>query len=79
MPGDIAGPGKILGWIAQELSPMTYVNLMTQYYPAGNVMRSDFPEIKRRVTPVEYERVSSPWIPAGTRLRGSSDPSPLAR
>ncbi|MGD1157237.1 MAG: radical SAM protein [Terriglobia bacterium] len=56
MPGDIAGTGEIMRWIAQELSPTTYVNLMAQYYPAGKVTRSEFPEINRRVTRVEYER-----------------------
>jgi putative pyruvate formate lyase activating enzyme len=55
MPGDIAGTGEIMRWIAQELSPTTYVNLMPQYYPAGKVTRSEFPEINRRVTAVEYE------------------------
>jgi putative pyruvate formate lyase activating enzyme len=56
MPGDVAGTGEIMRWIAQELSPTTYVNLLAQYYPAGKVTRSEFPEINRRVTPIEYER-----------------------
>jgi len=69
MPGDIAGTGEIMRWIAQELSPATYVNLMAQYYPAGKVKRAEFPEINRRVTPVEYERARDAACRAGlTRL-----------
>jgi len=33
MPGDIAGTQQILEWIARELAPGTYVDLMDQYYP----------------------------------------------
>jgi len=56
MPGDVAGTGQIVRWIARELSPATYLNLMPQYYPAGKVTSTEFPEINRRVTPAEYER-----------------------
>ncbi len=56
MPGDVTGTGEVMRWIAQELSPTTYVNVMPQYYPAGKVTSSEFPEINRRVTPIEFER-----------------------
>jgi putative pyruvate formate lyase activating enzyme len=69
MPGNIAGTGEIMRWIAQELSPATYVNIMAQYYPAGKVKRAEFPEINRRVTPVEYERArDEAWRAGLTRL-----------
>ncbi|MFB3923036.1 MAG: radical SAM protein [Terriglobia bacterium] len=55
MPGEIAGTREIMSWIARELSPATYVNVMPQYYPAGKVSRSEYPEIDRRITPAEYE------------------------
>jgi putative pyruvate formate lyase activating enzyme len=54
MPGDIAGTANILEWVAQELGPETYVNLMDQYYPAGKVNGSAFVEINRRTTSREY-------------------------
>lgn len=76
MPGDIAGTGEIMRWIAQELSPTTYVNLMGQYYPAGKVMRSEFPEINRRVTPVEYERALDEAWRAGLERLDSRRHSP---
>jgi len=76
MPGDIAGTGEILRWIAQELSPATYVNLMAQYYPAGKVTRSEFPEINRRVAPVEYERALDQAWRAGLERLDSRRPPP---
>jgi exodeoxyribonuclease-5 len=43
-------------WIAQELSPATYVNVMRQYHPAGKVTGREYAEIARRVTAAEYEQ-----------------------
>jgi len=37
MPRDIVGTRQIMQWIACELGPDTYVNVMAQYYPAGKV------------------------------------------
>ena len=56
MPEEVAGTRAVMQWIADELSPETYVNIMAQYHPAGKVSRSDHAEINRRVTPAEYER-----------------------
>ena len=56
MPDDVAGTQEVMQWIADELSPETFVNLMAQYYPAGKVSRSEHAEINRRVTPAEFER-----------------------
>ena len=56
MPGDIAGTREIMRWVASELSPDTYVNLMGQYFPAGKVSSREHDEINRRVLPAEYER-----------------------
>ncbi|MEK7327919.1 MAG: radical SAM protein [Chloroflexota bacterium] len=50
MPGDIAGTQEITKFLADEVSPHTYVNLMAQYYPAGRVTGEKFSEINRRIT-----------------------------
>ncbi|MBI3679582.1 MAG: radical SAM protein [Acidobacteria bacterium] len=55
MPGEIAGTESILRFLAEELSPDTYVNLMDQYRPAGRVSVSQFGEINRRITRAEYQ------------------------
>jgi putative pyruvate formate lyase activating enzyme len=69
IPGDVAGTREVLRWIAQELSPTTFVNVMGQYYPAGKVSRTEFPEIYRRLTVGEYARALTEAQQAGlTRL-----------
>lgn len=47
MPGDIAGTEEIMRFLAEELSPDTYVNIMDQYYPAGKVGSAKYQEINR--------------------------------
>ncbi len=55
MPGGVAGARAIMEFLAREISPHTYVNIMAQYYPAGRVSAERFPEINRRITCQEYE------------------------
>ena len=50
MPGGIAGTREIMEFLAREVSPHTYVNVMAQYYPAGRVSAEKFSEINRRLT-----------------------------
>jgi putative pyruvate formate lyase activating enzyme len=56
MPEDVAGTRAVMKWIADELSPETFVNVMDQYHPAGKVSRAEHAEINRRLTPGEFER-----------------------
>ncbi len=53
MPDGLAGTQKAMRFIADEISKRTYVNIMDQYQPCGEL--DDFPELKRRITPQEYE------------------------
>lgn len=55
MPGGLDETRQILEWLARELGPETYVNLMDQYYPAGKVSATTFPEINRRLTSYEFQ------------------------
>ncbi len=54
MPGMIENTRKILEWIATELGPDSYVNVMDQYRPAGKVSGSRYAEINRTVSHGEY-------------------------
>ena len=56
MPGEIAGTREILNWIAQELGPDVYVNVMPQYYPAGKVGEKEHAEINRSITLQEFQQ-----------------------
>jgi putative pyruvate formate lyase activating enzyme len=63
MPEDVAGTRAVVQWIADELSPETFVNVMGQYYPAGKVSGSEHAEINRRVTPAEFQRaLHAAWV-----------------
>ena len=42
MPGDIAGTEKVLEFIADEISPNTYVNVMDQYRPCGDAHKDEY-------------------------------------
>ncbi|MBT9172117.1 MAG: hypothetical protein DDT21_00498 [Syntrophomonadaceae bacterium] len=57
LPGDIAGTAEVLRFIATELSRETYVNLMSQYYPAYQAQR--IPEINRRPSGAELLRAAA--------------------
>ena len=52
MPNRLAGTREICRWIARELSPNTYVNIMAQYRPEGRADRYEL--INRRTTTDEY-------------------------
>jgi putative pyruvate formate lyase activating enzyme len=54
MPGLGAETAAIMRWLADELSPDTFVNLMAQYRPDHRVPGTDrYGDIDRRVTPEE--------------------------
>jgi putative pyruvate formate lyase activating enzyme len=55
MPGLLQETAAIMQFLAREISPSMYVNVMRQYYPAGKVDTSHFPEINRRLTSSEYQ------------------------
>jgi len=67
MPGSIAGTREICEWIARELSPETYVNLMPQYYPAGKVGPNLYAEINRGIETREYAEALECAHAAGLR------------
>jgi putative pyruvate formate lyase activating enzyme len=54
MPGNVAGTREVMKFLAREVSPQTYVNLMAQYSPAGKVTGEKFPEINRQITGREH-------------------------
>ncbi len=51
LPEGLAGTAETMRFIAEELSPYTYVNVMGQYRPVHRAR--EFPEIARRVTASE--------------------------
>jgi putative pyruvate formate lyase activating enzyme len=76
MPGMLEETRSILGWIARELGPDTYVNLMDQYRPAGKVHRDTYPELARRLSPREFEEARSIALELGLRRLDERTPHP---
>ena len=57
MPGMLEDTRAILQWLATELSPDTYVNLMDQYRPAHKAeTEPQFAEINRRASRAEFNQ-----------------------
>ncbi len=54
MPHNIAGTDRFVRWVAEELSPDTYVNIMAQYRPEHKAF--DYPKISRRITNDEWRQ-----------------------
>lgn len=65
MPGDVAGTRSIMRFLAEELSPDTYVNIMAQYHPAGKVTGDKYPEIGRRTRGREMDQAYAAAQAAG--------------
>lgn len=53
LPGGLAGTAELMQFIAREVSPTSWINIMDQYYPTYLAYR--YPEIARRVTRREFQ------------------------
>ncbi|MBI5787907.1 MAG: radical SAM protein [Candidatus Schekmanbacteria bacterium] len=53
LPNHLAGSREILKFIAEEISPHTFISLMGQYFPAFKA--SENPHIARRINQEEYQ------------------------
>ncbi|MGB3717552.1 MAG: radical SAM protein [Candidatus Promineifilaceae bacterium] len=56
MPGNVAGTAEIMRFLAEELSPDTFVNMMAQYHPAHRVLDQVYGEINRPVSNEEMQQ-----------------------
>lgn len=79
MPGEGAldETAAILGWIRAELGPATYVNVMDQYYPAGRVSETLYPELNRRLRADEFSEAKRIAQSLGLERLDERRPHPL--
>ncbi len=68
MPDPVAGTPEILRFLAESLSSDTYVNVMSQYRPAGKVRGDKYTEINRPVSTGEYKEALALARALGLRL-----------
>jgi len=71
MPGNIAGTGKIMEFLAREISMKTYVNVMDQYRPCGTAHRDE--SINRSLTAREFQSAMDVAKEAGLDRLDSRD------
>jgi len=66
MPGRLEDTRSILHWLARELSPDTYLNLMDQYHPAHKAQTEpQFSELNRRLSRAEFHQATEAAAAAG--------------
>jgi putative pyruvate formate lyase activating enzyme len=67
LPGGMAGTRQVMRFIARNLSPRTYVNVMSQYRPCGRA--EEVPGLDAPLSPAEYRRAVEEAVEEGlTRL-----------
>lgn len=68
LPEGIAGTEAIVRFLAEEISPNTYLNVMGQYRPAWRVRERNIAPLNRPVTRQEVEEATAIARRAGLRL-----------
>jgi len=68
LPGELAGSRRVMSFIARELSPNTYLNLMDQYHPCYRA--AEHPLLHRRITRVEFAAAMAIAQEEGLSRRG---------
>jgi putative pyruvate formate lyase activating enzyme len=53
LPAGLAGTAEVMEFIAREISPDTYVNIMDQYRPCYKAV--EYPPLNRRITSAEFD------------------------
>ena len=67
MPNRVAGAEEIFRFLAEEISPHTYLNVMDQYYPDAQVVRKPgrYKDIERRISGAEFREAREAARDAG--------------
>lgn len=65
LPYGLAGTKQVVEFIANEISPNTYINIMDQYRPCGKAYNDDY--LNRRITPEEYQLAIRAALDAGLK------------
>jgi putative pyruvate formate lyase activating enzyme len=65
LPEGLSGTEEIVKFLAEEVSPDTYTNIMAQYYPCFKAV--EHPLLDRRITADEYRKAVKAAIDAGLK------------
>jgi putative pyruvate formate lyase activating enzyme len=53
LPNGLSGTKEVVDFLANEISPNTYVNIMAQYHPCYKAY--EIPSLARRISPAEFQ------------------------
>jgi len=76
LPGHLAGTEHVVEFLAHEISPATYLNLMDQYRPCYRA--AEHPPLDRRVTAAEYRAALACGAPRGSAPPGRVNRLPVS-
>jgi len=65
LPDGLAGTGEVARFLAEEISPDTYTNIMAQYYPCFKA--AEHPPLDRRLTNEEFRKAVKAAKDAGLK------------
>ncbi len=65
LPEGLAGTEEVVRFLAEEVSPNTYTNIMAQYYPCYRA--GEHPPLDRRITKAEYRKAVKAARDAGLK------------
>jgi len=65
MPGMAADAERVFAFLAGEISPDTYINIMDQYRPAFKVSATNYAELNCSVRAAEFSRAIQAALAAG--------------
>ena len=68
LPENVSGTDEVLAYLADEISPDTYVNVMDQYRPCYRA--DENPPLDRRITRIEFRRAKARAVELGLHRFG---------
>ena len=68
LPENVSGTDKVLGFVAEKISPDTYINLMDQYRPCYRA--DENPPLDRRIARTEFEQAKAWAVDLGLHRFG---------
>ena len=77
LPNNLAGTEDVVSFLAREISPETYVNIMAQYHPCYKAFR--IPGLTRRVSPTEFQEALKLAHKAGLSRLDKARPMEILR
>ena len=77
LPNGLAGTKEVVDFLSEEISPHTYVNIMSQYHPCYKAFQ--VPALSRRITGEEFQQATELAYQAGLNRLDKARPAIILR